>query len=387
MRTQTRLLLCVTATAVVMLAPGAGAQPAGTVRDLEAAKVAWKQRHERVHALRATLTKEVTTHRGTYVLARQAAGGKYPAPPEKEVTVAYDCSLAVKGDQLFRFAYTGQRWNPFTRMMEPVDYFAISNPQNRVNFRQGTGPDRPPSASQTNSSKTSDETVIALVPLMLTVRSGEPHHRQLSDYTPTGKTVAVDGRSCVEALKGSRTEGRTEYVYLDPERDWVVSRIDGYTDGELTKRITAEYTPHPVVGWLPTSWSWVNRLQADIALSSGRVTAKEYEVNGDIPDEEFRPKYPPGTVVVDDKHGPLGQTISLVNQDGSPGVAIPLSQQPSLEQLSEMNRSVRRQRMWLFALGGAALLLGVVAVWSYRRRRTARGAGGGDPIGVGIAGR
>lgn len=335
--------------------------------DLEAAKAAWQRRHEKVRSIRVTLTEEATTHRAYYLLA-PARGKEKPTAPDKDIHVTFASTVTIKGDE-FKYSYTGQEWSRYTRNLKPVSYTAISNPDARSYFTDHPGSDRYPTASKTRRT-ISDETSLTLVPLMLAVRSGQPYHRKLSDYTPTGKMVPVEGRDCVEIFRGSRAEKQSEYMYLDPDRDWVIRRIDGFSDGKLAKRISVEYAPNPDVGWLPSSWSYVTRMNDGTPLSGGQVAIGRYEVNVEISDDEFRLQYPSGTFVVDDTKGAGKETVSVVKGDGSPGVAIPLSEQPTYKQLEQANQSVRRQWIWLAIIGGGiVILLGAVAANRWHRRK------------------
>lgn len=372
MGVRVRWPLGITAVLVWLLVGDALAQPPVQAGDLEAAKVAWKQRQERVRSLRATLTKEITTHQGMYKVAK-GFFGEYPTPANDPTNV-YNCTLTVKGDRLFKLFYTGQKWSPVTRKMEPVDSTEISSPDARILFdTRGSSPY--PIASHSTRREMSGVGGMSVFPLVLAVRPDQLAGTRLADYTPTGKTVAIEGRNCVEFVTGSQTEGRTKYMYLDPGRDWVARRIDTYAKEKLMMRMTAEYTANSLAGWLPSEWSYVMNLADGTPLESGRVIVGRYEVNPEVADDEFQPKYSPGTFVVDDTQG-LGEMASVVKDDGSRGVAIPLSHRPTYEQLVEANRSVRRQRIWLFVLGGGVLLLSLLVVLSYRRHRARRVAGG-----------
>lgn len=365
--------------AVVMwfyIADAAG-QPPNASTDIQAAKAAWQRRHDRVHSLRATFTEESTVHRESYLVganralaqARAKLGAAAEAIPDADYLIAFASIVTIKGDDYFKYSYTGKRWSPHTRQFEPIEYYAISNPEDRIFFDRRPDSDRPPSVSVSDSRLSSDEGALTLGPLMLAVRSGSPSRRKLADYTVTGQTVTVEGRACVELLRGSRAEGNEDYLYLDPGRDWVVRRIDGYSDGKLTKRISAEYTADPVAGWLPSAWSYVIRSAEGKALESGKVTVHQYEINTDIPDDEFRPKYPPGTFVVRDTKGK--GTVSVVKSDGSPGVGVSLAQRPSYDHLVQANRAERRQRIWLLAIVGAVMAVTAIVVVRWRRKRAA----------------
>ncbi len=360
------------------------AQAPAEVRDLEAAKAAWQKRHDLIHSVRVTLAEDEITHLAFFQLASKIAGGN-EAIPDQDVHDSFRSVVTIKGDN-FKYAYTGKLWTPVTKKQEPIDYIAISTSSVRSFFFDNSAhAGGRPQLSRSNRLSESDELLLKLIPFMLAVRSGQPHHRKLADYTQTGQMVAVEGRDCVEFLGGSQ-HGKAEYIYLDPKRDWVVCRIDGYKEGKLIRRITAEYNAERVVGWLPSNWSYVTRSPNGAAISSGKVTVAKYEINVEIPDDEFTPKYPPGTFVVDDMYGTGKETVSIIKQDGSAGVALPLSKRPTDEQLLLANEPPKRRTWRYWLLGGSVLVLGLVTLLWYRRRgRTtdssaAGGAAGAAPM-------
>ncbi len=346
-------------------------------KDLEAAKAAWQRRNDLVRSVRVTLSEDVTIHRGYYVALYEglprAEGGK-DLVPVQDVHDSHPSTLTISNNN-FKYAYSGKQWSSARQRMEPLDYIAISTRDVRsFFFDDSSHSGRRPQLSLSDRPN-SDELLLKLIPLMLALRSGQPNHRKLADYMLTGEIVVVEGRDCVELITGSQ-KGKAEYMYLDPKRDWTVRRIDGYTNGKLTRRITAEYAADPVAGWLPSAWSYVTRAPDGTPLESGKLSAK-YEVNVEIPDNEFTPKYPPGTFVVDDRKGPRKETVSIIKQDGSPGVELPLSQRPTDEQLLRANEPPRKRTWRYWLLAGTVLVLGMATLLWYRRRRRAADSGTG----------
>lgn len=364
------LMNSLAALSIGLLSANVYAQAPVEVDDLQGAKVAWQKRHDLVRSFRATLAEDMITHVGYYEMVSGMVKRKGKnALPDKDVSVSNPTIVTI-GENNFKYSYTRQRWSFEAGRLESYDYTGISNPEVRSHSFASTEREKRPSATRTNSYPTTDETDLVLLPIMLTIRSGMPFHRQLADYTPTGETVAVEGRNCVELLKGSQKE--LEYLYLDRQRDWVVRRIDVYGAGKLTMRLTVDYVAGSKVAWLPSRWSYFVRSPNGTPLVSGKAMISHYEINTDIPYEEFIPKYAPGTFVVDDTKGIGKETVSITRQDGSEGVGLPLSQRPTDEQLLLANDPPpRRNRGYLF-LGGSVFVLGLVGLlWHRHRRRRA----------------
>ncbi len=367
MRVRNCRLLSLPALSIWLLSADVQAQAPTEVGDLEAAKAAWQLRHDRVRSVRVTLTEDETIHRAYYLMLQRNPHGK-DLIPDKDIHYSHPSTITIQGNN-FKYSYTGVQWSSVNRKVEPVNYVAISNPDVRSFFFDDSAHSGQRPRLSLSSRANSDELLLKLIPLMLALRSGQPNHRKLADYTLTGEMVAVEGRDCVELITGSQ-KGKAEYMYLDPKRDWVVRRIDGYTDGKLTRRITAEYTAHAVAGWLPSRWSYVTRSPDGTPLESGQLSVAKYEVNQEIPDHEFTPKYPPGTFVDDDRKGPGKETVSIIKQDGSPGVELPLSQRPTDEQLLRANEPPRKRSWRYWLLAGSVLVLGMATLIWYRRRES-----------------
>lgn len=369
--------------------------------DMAAVKAAWQERRNRIRSVRVTFTDEGTIYRAYYQMLFDGFPSQAKAKvPEQDVRKSHASTVTIRGDN-FRHSYTGAHWSSITGKLEPLDYIAISTPETRSFFNHPKSGERP-RLSRSNQLLDSDEGLITLIPLMLAIRS-EQRFRQLAGFKPTGTMVAIEGRDCAEFVQGTKAYGNYENLYLDPQRDWAVRRLDVYKDGELNIRITVDSVAHPVVGWLPSGWSYVTQHNGAV-LSSGRVTIGKYEINSEIPDSEFTPKYPPGTFVCDDSKGYGNETVSIIKQDGSPGVPLPLSARPTDEQLLKANGPLTPQqpkddalvqandpemppqpkdeplvqgndsRTWpYFVLAGLALVLGMIMLLWYRRRRVASG--------------
>jgi hypothetical protein len=339
------------------------------IRDLEAAKVAWQKRHDQVRSARVSFTEDLTIHREHYLKVYRRFKDWKDKVPDSDVHDVRPSVATIQGNN-FKFTYTGVQWSYSTRKLEPLNYAATSNPGARnFFFDKDSNSDKRPQLSRSNSRESSDETLLKLVPLMLAIRSQQSNHRKLADYQLTGEIVAVEGRDCAE-LRNELQKGKTEYMYLDPERDWVVRRIDGFEDGKLVRRIIAEYGADPVVGWLPSSWSYVTRSPNGSPDTTGRVTVGKFEINTAISDDEFYPKPPPGTFVVDDTKGRGKETVSIVKSDGSPGVELPLSERPTDERLLLANNPPSR-RTWRYWLLAGALVFGIATLSWYRYGRRA----------------
>jgi hypothetical protein len=194
--------------------------------------------------------------------------------------------------------------------------------------------------------------------------------RNIKRYQFAGRRVPIDGRSCAEVTRRSLAENLTESLFLDTEREYVVRRIDTYTKDMLILRLTIDYAPDPVAGWLPRTWSQVSRSPTGELLTSGKGRMETAEANPTVSDTDFDPKYPPGTLVLEESGSkPRSTTARVVDAQGNPGVAVPLTPKLTYEQVALANESAVGIRSWVTALLIAAgvMCVAVVAVWVSRR--------------------
>lgn len=341
-------------------------EPVGKV-DKAAIRTAWKERQERIRTARFTLGEQRTTHRAYYA-ALQMPGSKQLQLPDRDRLIEYPSQVLLRGSE-FRYAYAAKRWSTMAGKYEDVEYVAITTAEGQSFVDRRPGEPRPPQVSLSKRGGTSDETALSLLPLMFTTRPVEAYQRKVEDYS-VGRTVPVDSRPCVE-LTRVMPDDRVEHLYLDPASEWVLRRLDHYVQGKLTKRVSAEYTSHPVAGWVPTKWTYVRQRPDGTPMESGQVTVSACEINSDITANDIREEYKPGTVVVDGTKEAGGATVEVIREDGSRGVAVPVSQRPSYEQLVAANESTYRTRLWLGAVGGIVVIVCVAAAVRHYRRKGA----------------
>lgn len=345
-------------------------EPAAGGASVAAIQAVWKGRQDRIHSARFALQENRTTHRAYFDFLAKGPSGQGLRIPDKDMQVDFPSSVMLR-DHDFKYEYTTKQWSMVSGKSEVVNYSASSTAGGQ-SFSTGRPEESGPAlVSSSNRRQTSDETVLSLLPLMLTVRPVESYQRKLSDYALTGRTVTVDGHPCTELSQGVRAGGRIEYLYLDPNCEWVLRRLDLYAKDALLKRVSAEYEKHPSAGWIPTRWSYVRQTANGTPTESGRVTVTKSEINAGIPPDDFLPSYSPGTVVLDDRKGAGNETLEVVRDDGTRGVAIPLAQHPTYEQLTGANQAASRQRIWLLIIAAAGLVIAGVVVFRYRRRSRA----------------
>ena len=144
-----------------------------------------------------------------------------------------------------------------------------------------------------------------LAPILLCYRSSDAElgGRDITAFRLGDGTAMADGAEClVLESTGEETELR-EAFWVDPARDFHIVRVERRLPGKITW-LNIAYRHHESHGWVPSSWTWVAS-----GPDSGRIfeqvsaTVTHYEINEDIPREEFQFTFPPGTMVRDMRSG------------------------------------------------------------------------------------
>ncbi|OWK43372.1 hypothetical protein FRUB_02971 [Fimbriiglobus ruber] len=129
---------------------------------------------------------------------------------------------------------------------------------------------------------------IDLAPLTMTVRGMSPDttYEILSQLAPTGRTQALEGTACAEYKFTQGNHGQTEF-WLDPKVDYLPRRIQiTHRDGSFD-RLDIQYSPHDVVGWIPTTWNRTRLSSSGKILISVKATVERVKINAPIPDSDF----------------------------------------------------------------------------------------------------
>jgi hypothetical protein len=206
-------------------------------------------------------------------------------------------------------------------------------------------------------------------PLLLCYR---PFHAEIigekaSNLRMTGQVAIVGGRRCVslEHFTSLANPAGERFIYwVDPERDYSVARITLQNHKIVLLQIDIRYSRDTDHGWVPTSWTTVNR-RSDGTLDEERdASVREYRFNEVFKDDEFIVDFPAGTVVTDmsssaanrlpSYYVALGGGMKQEIYDGSPRTFLGVSN--------------RNWAVVVTCVCGAAAAVGAVIVVRRRRR-------------------
>jgi hypothetical protein len=209
-----------------------------------------------------------------------------------------------------------------------------------------------------------------LFPLMITIRGDdEKFVRTLANYELSSHTLLVSNRQCVELISGSNPDQNREVLYLDKDRNYIVVRKSIFIKDVPLWQLDIKYTADPEVGWIPQSWEYMIRNGNNRIEESARWNVAKYFINDSAPSDEINISFPKGTRVIDETGG--GEVQYVIQEDGSKGRVIPLSANPTYEDLIQQPRRNKYRLVALASIGVILCLLGLSWLWKIRQRNRA----------------
>jgi hypothetical protein len=262
---------------------------------------AWKERTNRVRTFRFKWDEQYTVSKGLYKSPGERGNpGDVYLPPK---TTTYDTSYSVTMDgEKLRYDYDE---------IEGAGGKLINQKGNRVvaggefkGFR-GPGASRYPQGIVAQpvpgEPYGTDPQIQPLLLLFRPLNTGSIAFKNFpNQFSEVPGRSVIDERSCVQLKEGARTRGQlVTTVWVDPERDFVVTRVVLSDD----ERPHAQWTFHDFIqtehGWVPRKWTRTFLGRSGSVLSSASATVRDFELNRPVDPNEFEVEFPPGTWVTD----------------------------------------------------------------------------------------
>jgi hypothetical protein len=311
---------------------------------------AWKKRDESVRTLRCTWTATSTMRAGSLPDVAASDPKKPRQVPPEEVTLSTEHLLLIDGAQV-RHRATGQTWYLGKKEQRLKTYTADSVTDGREARRREVDAD------------TSREHAFVYESSSLGIQSdmmGNPlfwyMHPLASVFDKDTKgqlaetTVSEQDAGIIRVQQ--RSSDNVPLIFdIDSRQNYHIVRLIKMRDEEEAARLTIDYEPHELHGYIPKHWSLVS-FDADgreRAVRAARVTS--FELNVPLTKKDFHLSFTPGTIV----RAP-GRSF-VANSVGEP---VP----PGSERENDPYR-------WLL-LGLTLLIVGVVILILQRRSRTSR---------------
>lgn len=354
---------------IVLSALCHGQQSVPSIADIE--KV-WKARQEKVTSAWFEMETERTIFKG-YASSRSnvdRAKRKLAPLPENPPR-----DYLVKGTRRFSFrgikshdSYVDQAWDPVAKRLYPRQYTEVFDGRRFKSLDIPSASDEGyPGGIVAKGPQSGSALKFPLLPILITFRGSHPQYfNALNKFRVAGATVRVAGRPCLELVRALEDGQRSELLYVDLERSYVVVKMVIMDEGRPSWEWTTTYRSDSTVGWVPDSWEYLLQSGKGHRQDAGRRKVVRYEFNSNLDESEFDIRFPPRTKV-NDTSGDQYVLYTILG-NGEKGRAFPAGLGLSYEQLQE---PVPHNRRWLLFWGALLLLafLGSVRMWMRRRSR------------------
>lgn len=329
----------------------------------------WAGREARAKSCRVVWSETVTYPKGSPYIARTDPKNA----PTTDVSIPGTCKLLIAGDKS-RYEYRGQMWSRKSHKLEPAEDIITFNGSRSAN----TVLQSPIIAAQqvtiNKASESPQSRLPVLLPLWLSVKASiAAKEIPIEKFAATGRKEKINNRLCHEFARNISRTAR-ERIFLDPERDYQLTRYGYYENNKLTIKLEVDYQPDPTLGWVPALWNFVLCNLKGTIMSSARCVVSAFETNVDAPASDFEPVLPIGARVWDLTSGK--EMLSAILPSGEQGREIervPGRPGPSYEELmAQPPQCGFWERIWPWILGASGLLVVGLIVWWVRRDRSSR---------------
>ncbi len=339
---------------------------------LEAVRKAWAARQEKCKTARVVWSNQAVIPKGSNnsvaVAMNPEDHGIYP-PVDSTVTATSELLL---DEERYWIRRSGHSWSAqLKQFMKTTDEHYLSK-QRQVNYNIS----KESSSHGTANIHKTDYSLTLLqtssnFPVFCATRGAfgkAPFGDILSEYDLTSRSAVISGRTCVELVRGSRTQETTDSLWIDPGREMSLVRRVKMHKSTVTHQLDVSSEERPGLGWFPKSWKSVS-MRSDGSLSeSVSCTVTTCEVGVATSPTDFEPVFAPGTQVID--HTGNQVTTFVIQPDGNEGGHIPRQQLPTYEQLASTraNPFTNASSVWLYVIASLiALVVLVSAVWAWNR--------------------
>jgi hypothetical protein len=205
--------------------------------------------------------------------------------------------------------------------------------------------------------------------LLLTFRAGDPKMSPVnkSALKLTGRRTVIAAHECIEVTTPTKADAQHS-LWVDASRDFVVVRMIATSRGVVRWKLDIDCARNDRVGWVPQAWT-ISHLHRDGALLyTAKAAVKDFEINPNIPANEFDISFPVGAVVVDERN----HTQSIQKPDGELRPIAGSEMRMPYEQLLN-SPPPSRFSLWKKAVaivGGIFLVVSAVFLLKLRQKRS-----------------
>lgn len=299
---------------------------------------AWKARQDKVQSLVFAWSRKAHTPKGALALQVNKIGGVAitDANAEPADTTTENPRRLVIDGQNMRFESDESIWNWQTRQYMPKRWVTTWNGFLFKSFCHDLQTDHMQGGIHPHKYHREIDNPDLCV-LLMTYRGLTDGMRTVRIEELKSQAKALQENEVRIVLSTGRAGDET-YLWVDPARDYVVTRL--ISKGDFTVQTDAAYRKDNVHGWVPSSWGSICTRNDGRVVWQSRSVVRSYEINDQVPSAEFDIVFPRGTYVIDDVSKTMYQQgWSLLDY-------------------------------WLLFLGVAVVVAGI-GLWMWRRRRRA----------------
>ena len=275
--------------------------------ELAEIKKAWTQRSKDVSTSRLRWTENRIYPRGEKLSPNE------PEPLAADLTVAWEKKLIIAGDKC-RLEGIGKAWDFRVRQMAPFEFTAVRNENGRSYHNY---PDKTDNLGYFSESLKGLADV-TYRPALLGTNPGDPEFGRidLADYHFVPGVTEINGQKCIK-LESNDDRSTDNQLFLDPERQFVVTRSISSTGAQVMRQLDLNYKQDSRGIWYPASWQF-QILNGNLDRHAIHITVVTTEFESDFAASpaDFEIHYRPGTLIYDQRT--RGKAIKIrVQEDGS----------------------------------------------------------------------
>ncbi len=365
--------------AIVVIAGAGTVQESEPPASTEALARAWKTRENQVRSASFSWKSKLTLVRNSMSVVQRASSEEQRFP-DQDTTYESSYRLAFDAGKT-RFESSSKAWHADRSELVNQDGVSTFNGQVAKAF-SGPGLVAHPTGTILSDPVHPDIHNVENHSLLWCYRGLDPKMGgiRLSDYAMASDWAIISGRKCFALRENPHPKrpGRRTF-WVDAGNSYVIRRYTTDVNGKVSLQLDIDYSDNTAAP-VPVAWRLV-WLGSDGSLrQSGDARVTEHHLNAVIAPEEFDQRFPPGTLVTDQRRpSDLGQRSFFIQRDGD-------AQRPilradigaSYQQLldSEPGKALQVGRLaWLsVALLAAILLLGVLLLRTLIKRRSVSNA-------------
>ncbi len=280
--------------------PKPGKAQTGSSFTVEDIRSAWRLREEQTPCLKLSWHTREFTPKGAIVSEKMRGKTPLPAPdPPTDREAEYLRSLLVDKGRM-RFTERGNYWDDRSKRYAPAEYTIVWD------AKEGRALDRFLEEGGHLEGRivntAAEVAVVTASPPLVAIWPLDPNlgGLRIEDYRVTNRRAEIDGYSCTLLRKVSNDTFRNE-IWVDPQRDYLILRIDSRDGNFVRIRLDLKYQRDPQGGFYPAWWRRVTMKGPTAIRRSAESTVTDYSFTPEVLAADFGLEFPVGCFFSDQR--------------------------------------------------------------------------------------